>query len=193
LLLAYSPKGADAAAVKAGIVKAVTFQEYLETQPMNAPAKTTEVAQALRGMKSGDKISESIIENANQEALAIENVKLAAGLREIDFENLIKTPGIAAYLYFLQKYANTHKPGNPFGIRLAETDLQGAELGTILYETVPQSNVFRTKDIESDKEVQNIASIVVQPSSEGMRFTFVRSVYGEMSMPISGVCQSVEP
>ena len=187
LLVGYSPKPAEADAEQAGFVKGITYQEYLGANPLNVPPTSGEVSQALGGLQVGKSVSPPIYNALNAEIQAIKNGK-ALG---VDTESILKQPGGRQYFWISQKYMNATQVGDRYGVELDRTRFQGAELGAVLYETMPRSNVFRTKTVDKQESPLS-ASLVMQPSSGGLHFVFVQSISGHTSLPISGTCESIQ-
>lgn len=103
----------------------------------------------------------------------------------------MKQPGGRQFFWVSQKYMNATQAGDPSWVELAKTRFHGAELGMVLYETMPRSNVFRTKTVDNQESPQS-ASLIMQPSSGGLHFVFVQSVSGHTSLPVSGTCESIQ-
>jgi tetratricopeptide (TPR) repeat protein len=195
LLVAYSPKPVEAHAARAGVVKSATYQEYMGTQPWNEPPASSQVEEAFAGIKAGDRISAPMFNAMNAAVQAVGNYKALLGAEAL--AKMMKLPGALQFFWIRQKYANAYQAGGPLHLPSTQAQLQawfeGGQLGRLLYETAPGSDIFRTLHTGAGGEdSREWASLVMQPSSDALRFAFVQSVSGHTSLPVGGICDPIK-
>src|SRR5258708_10898586 len=172
LLVAYSLKPVNPAAATLGVVKGVTYQEYIREMPLNRPPTIEEVQQQLANAKVGDKTSALIFNMLNAGIQASENLKhTAEANREMlgdTFEGFLAFARAPNIYWPLQKYMNAAQAGgapnektghhtNPFPT-LTKKQFED-ELGFVLYELAPGTNQFLPYDPRGQTTIAEVLNM----------------------------------
>jgi hypothetical protein len=209
LLVAYSLKPVAPSAAKLGVEKGVTYQEYIGEMPLNRPPTIEELQQQMANKKAGEGISVELFNMLNASLQARDNLKYTAVANKDtlkdDFETTLVLTRDPPLFWAIQKYTNAAPAGWVFptaSMRHSfkrcsptieecqfkddwlEQDVNhaGLKLGFVLYELAPGTNVFHTHDPDGQATIAE--DLIMQPTSDGLFFTFSSYVSGVRTLPL---------
>lgn len=192
LLVAYSPKPVSADASKLGVVKGVTYQEYIGDTPVNLPPSIDELQKEMSAIKAGDGIPVTLFNLLNAVLQARDNFGNTAvadkALLGSDFEKTLASVKDPHIVWTVQKYTNAMQAGGLLP-RIDESQLEKDSLGFVLYEVSPGANAFHTAD---SSETSSAEDLIMQPTNDGLFFTFSPYAKGIRTMPQHGRCESIK-
>lgn len=188
ILVAYNSGPLPENLRKFGVVKGVTYQEYLGSTLLN---KFPTAEEAMDEFKAS-KVSLKALDLLNAQIQALMNIKNTLRAQASAAKAGEDVPGYDAFLekvgpialYIAHKYLNgpVTPPTQPFD----DTD----EMGIILYESEVGEGLFSSVQV-ADMSSGFSSFLKMQEQGSSLKFAFYATAYGKPSLPVSGDCVTI--